>query len=135
MTATADLRPRGDKLTTYTFKIAIEPDEDRWRAYSPTLEHLGAATWGYTREEALRHIREVLELVVAELVEDGEPVPVDAQASEEPLVSVTVCVGSTGDGSATSPRASSPPPWSATASSCARRGTCTSVTGTPTAAA
>jgi predicted RNase H-like HicB family nuclease len=90
MTTTANLRPRGDKLTTYTFRVAVEPDEDRWRAFAPGLEHLGAATWGYTREEALRHIREVLELVVAELVEDGEPVPADAQASEEPLVSVTV---------------------------------------------
>jgi hypothetical protein len=32
----------------------------------------------------------VVEMVVAELVEDGQPVPEEAQTSEEPLVSVTV---------------------------------------------
>jgi predicted RNase H-like HicB family nuclease len=55
-------------VTTYTFKIAVERDEDRWRAYSPELEAQGAATWGYTHEEALRRIREVLEMIVAEMV-------------------------------------------------------------------
>lgn len=89
MTA-AHTRAREPKLTTYTFKVVVEPDEDRWRAFCPPLEHLGAATWGHTREEALRHIREVLELVVAELIEDGEPIPAEASVSEEPLVSVTV---------------------------------------------
>jgi predicted RNase H-like HicB family nuclease len=39
------------------------------------LEAQGAATWGYTREEAFQHIREVLEMIVAELVEEGAPVP------------------------------------------------------------
>jgi predicted RNase H-like HicB family nuclease len=62
-------------MTTYTFKIVVEPDEDRWRAYQPELEAQGAATWGYTRDEALQNIREVLEMIVAELVEDGKPVP------------------------------------------------------------
>jgi len=77
-------------LTTYTFKVVVEPDEDRWRAYCPALEAQGASTWGYTRDEALRHIREVLEMIAAELVEEGRPVPSDAQVSEEPLVAVTV---------------------------------------------
>ena len=80
----------GQNLTTYAFKVVVEPDEDRWRAYVPDLEHLGAATWGHTREEALTHVREVMELIVAELVEDGEPIPAAAQVSEEPLVTVTV---------------------------------------------
>jgi predicted RNase H-like HicB family nuclease len=77
-------------VTTYTFKIVVEPDEDRWRAYCPALEAQGAATWDYTREEALRHIREVLEMIVAELVEEGKPVPSGVPASEELLVAVTV---------------------------------------------
>src|SRR3954454_19698122 len=50
----------GHDLTTYAFKVVVEPDEDRWRAYVPDLEHLGAATWGHTREEALTHMREVM---------------------------------------------------------------------------
>ena len=77
-------------MTTYTFKVVVEPDEDRWRAYCPALEAQGAATWGHTREEALRHIREVLEMIVAELVDEGRPVPASLPASEEPLIAVTV---------------------------------------------
>src|ERR1700728_2041459 len=72
-------------LTTYTFKIVVEPDEDRWRAYSPALEAQGASTWGNTREEALQNIREVLEMIAAELAEEGKPIPTDIPASEEPL--------------------------------------------------
>ena len=77
-------------MTTYTFRIVIEPDVDRWRAYCPALEREGASTWGYTREEAMRHIREVLEMLVAELAEEGKPVPADVAASDEPLVAITV---------------------------------------------
>jgi predicted RNase H-like HicB family nuclease len=77
-------------VTTYTFRVVVEPDEDRWRAYCPALEEQGAATWGHTREEALQHIREVLEMIVAELLDEGKPMPPDAAVSEEPLVAVTV---------------------------------------------
>ncbi len=81
---------REDHLTTYTFKVVVEPDEERWRAYVPSLEHLGAATWGYSREEALQHIREVLALVVEELVAEGKALPGEVQISEEALVSITL---------------------------------------------
>ena len=81
---------REEHLTTYTFRIVVEPDEDRWRAYCPELEAQGASTWGYTKGEALQHIREVLEMIVAELVEEGKPVPAAIERSEEPLVAVTV---------------------------------------------
>lgn len=47
-------------------EIVIEPDEDRWRAYCPALESKGASTWGYTRDEAERHLREVLEMIATE---------------------------------------------------------------------
>ena len=77
-------------MTTYRFKVVVEPDEDRWRAYCPALEAQGAATSGHTEEEALRHIREVLEMIVAELVEEGEPVPASAAVAEEPFVAITV---------------------------------------------
>ena len=77
-------------LTTYTFRVVVEPDGDGWHAYCPALKGYGAVTWGTTRVEALRHIREVVEMVVAELIEDGEPLPADAGVSSEPLVAVTV---------------------------------------------
>ena len=66
-------------MKTYAFKVVVEPDGDRWFACCPMLEKYGAATWGYTKEEALKHIREVVEMVVEELIEDGEPIPESPQ--------------------------------------------------------
>ena len=68
----------------------LEPDEDVWHAYCPALRGYGAATWGATRAEALRHIREVVAMVVAELIEDGEAVPADEAGVAGALVSVSV---------------------------------------------
>jgi len=84
------LNPKENGATTYTFRIVVEPDEDRWRAYAPALEAQGASTWGYSREEALANIREVLEMIVGELAEEGRSVPADAAVSEELLVADTV---------------------------------------------
>jgi len=81
-------------MKTYAFKVIVEPDDNRWHAYCPILEQFGAATWGETREEALRHIQEVVRLVVEELEEDGIPLPQgprdDVQIFEEARVAVTV---------------------------------------------
>jgi predicted RNase H-like HicB family nuclease len=76
-------------MQTYLFRVAVEPDDDRWTAYCPALLSQGASTWGYTQEEALKHIEEVVRMVVRELIEDGEPVPEDVRVSPEPLISVT----------------------------------------------
>lgn len=75
---------------SYTFRVVIEKDEDVWRAYVPTLEEQGAATWGHTKEEALKNIQEVLQMVVEEFLEEGKPVPTDVTVSKEPLVTITV---------------------------------------------
>lgn len=79
-------------MTTYTFRVVVEPDEDRWHASCPGLIDRGAATWGHTREDALANIEEVLKMVVASMVEHGERIPPSetVQVSEEPLVAVTV---------------------------------------------
>jgi predicted RNase H-like HicB family nuclease len=79
-----------DDVTTYTFKVVIEADEDRWRAYCPALEAEGASTSGYTREEALQNIQEVLGMITAEFVDEGRSVPGDVQVSDEPVVAVTI---------------------------------------------
>jgi predicted RNase H-like HicB family nuclease len=84
------MNPKEDGVTTYTFRIIVEPDEDGWRACAPALEVQGASTWGYTREEVLGNIREVLEMIAGELAEEGRSVPADVAVSEEPLVAVTV---------------------------------------------
>ena len=77
---------------TYIFRVVVEPDEDRWFACCPILEDRGAATWGYTREEALKNIREVLEITVESMIEHGEPIPEDpeVQIFSEPRVAVTL---------------------------------------------
>ncbi len=93
MSTVTRAREHGSKLATYTFEVVVEPDEDLWHAYCPALERHGAATWGHTREEALRHIEEVVRLVVESMVEHGEPLPAqteEVQVSEEPLVAVTI---------------------------------------------
>lgn len=87
-------------MRSYTFKVVLEkdkwPDEPNdkavWRAYVPALEGKGAATWGYTKEEALKSIQEVLKMVMEEMIREGTPVPVEAivAESQEPLVAITL---------------------------------------------
>ena len=77
-------------MKTYVFRVVVEPDEDRWVAYCPALDKYAATTWGYTKEEALKHIQEVVEMVVQELVEEKEPIPEEVVVSTEPKVAVTI---------------------------------------------
>ena len=67
-------------MKTYVFRVVVEPDEDRWFAYCPVLEEKGGATWGYAKEEALRNIREVVEMIIESLIEHGEPIPEEQEA-------------------------------------------------------
>src|ERR1039457_3049064 len=62
-------------MKTYSFKVVVEPDDDRWHAYCPALQQYGASTWGNTEEEAFKHIHEVVRMIIAELTEDGIAVP------------------------------------------------------------
>jgi predicted RNase H-like HicB family nuclease len=84
----------GGKVKTYVFRVVVKPDEDRWQAYCPTLEEYAAYTWGYTREGAIDNIKEVIEMVLAELSEDGLPVPQEPVArgleSSEHRVAVSI---------------------------------------------
>ena len=81
-------------MQTYTFKVIVEPDDDRWHAYCPALQEYGAATWGFTRDEAFRHIQEVVHMVIDELREDGIPIPNapkdEVQVFSDERVAVTV---------------------------------------------
>ena len=72
-------------MKTYIFRVVVEPDEEGWQAYCPILEKYGAVTWGYTREEALKNIHEVVAMILEELEEDKEPIPEGPE--EEVLVS------------------------------------------------
>jgi len=62
-------------MTSYVFQVSLEPDGDGWRVFYAPLEHIGASTWGNTQEEAIKHIHEVLSLIVDELLEAGKDIP------------------------------------------------------------
>ncbi len=77
-------------MKSYVFRVVLEPDQDVWRAFIPELEAKGAATWGNTKEEALRNIHEVAQMVIEALLEDGEPLPPCVTEIDQPVVAVTV---------------------------------------------
>ena len=78
------------KTKSYVFRVVVEPDGDGWRAYLPELEDKGAATWGHSKEEAIRNIQEVAQMVIEELLEEGQKIPGSVMVSNEPAVAVTV---------------------------------------------
>lgn len=77
-------------MKSYVFRVILEPDEAVWRAYIPDLEDKGGATWGVTKEEALVNIREVAQMVIESMLEDGDPLPPGVAEVNEPVVAVTV---------------------------------------------
>ena len=57
-----------------TYRIIIEPDEgNTFHAYAPALP--GCHTWGDSVRDAQKHMKEAIELYVADLVSKGEQVP------------------------------------------------------------
>ena len=77
-------------MKSYVFRVVLEPDQDVWRAFIPELEAKGAATWGNTKEEALRNIHEVAQMVIEALLDDGEPLPPRLTEIDQPVVAATV---------------------------------------------
>lgn len=89
-------------MKTYTFAVGLEkdkwpdePDEKAvWRSYIPSLEHRGAASWGYTQKEALENLEDAVKLLFECLLEHGEEMPAELGAPmpgrDVPLIAVTV---------------------------------------------
>ena len=82
-------------MKTYLFTVVVEEDpfEDgrmAYHVYCPALN--GASTWGYTREEALKNIREVIEMTIESMKEHGESLPEEpgVEIFTEPRIAVTV---------------------------------------------
>jgi predicted RNase H-like HicB family nuclease len=85
------IRIKGKGMTSYIFHVElVKEDDGRWSAGVPVLP--GCATWGYTQEEALHHIRDAVEAYIRDMQQTGEDIPQDAtiQVIEEPVVAVTV---------------------------------------------
>ena len=89
---------KGLGMKTYVFKVVIEqdkwpdePDEKAiWRAYVPALP--SAHAWGDTQQQALENLRNAVELIIEDLHERNEEIPMDAleRVSDEPLLTVNV---------------------------------------------
>ena len=81
-------------MKTYVFRVVVEPDEDGWHVYCPVLLEQGGATWGQTKEEAMKNIQEVLEMVMEDLVECEDPLPEGSEEEmyvcAEPWVAITI---------------------------------------------
>ena len=96
------LRLKRNGMKTYSFRVVLEedrlPDEPQneavWRAYVPILENRGVATFGETREAAMKNLQEVLEMVIESMIEYGEPIPegppTEVEVVYQPRLSVTV---------------------------------------------
>jgi predicted RNase H-like HicB family nuclease len=84
-------------MKSYVFRVVVEEDAfpdgtKAYHAFCPALK--GCHTWGHTYEEALTNVREAVELYIEDLIEAGEPVPVDpkkgAEVRDQPSVAVNV---------------------------------------------
>ena len=70
------------------FKVSIEKDEDGW--YVATVPSLpGCISQGKTEKEAIKNIKEAIELHLSALAEDGLPLKQNKHVKET-LVSVEV---------------------------------------------
>ena len=82
-------------MKSYLFNVVVENDhfengQKAYHAYCPALP--GCRTWGHTRDEALVNIREAIELYVEDLVEAGEPIPIDPSHGSMEVPSPAVLV-------------------------------------------
>lgn len=85
-------------MKSYVFKVVFEkdkwpdePDEKSlWRAYIPSLS--SAHAWGDTQQEALENLQNAVELIIEDLQERQEEIPLEAveRVSDEPLLTITV---------------------------------------------
>lgn len=79
-------------MKTYLFRVELQQEADgRWSVWSPAL--VGLVSWGHTKEEALRNIQDAAEAYVEDMIEAGDPIPLEAgkiDVIEPPAVAVTV---------------------------------------------
>jgi len=86
-----DTATKEHNMKTYIFPVEFEQEEDgRWSAVVQSLP--GCATWGHTKEEALKALQEATQAYIQTIIEQGQQVPSsrDIEVKETPAVSVTV---------------------------------------------
>jgi predicted RNase H-like HicB family nuclease len=78
-------------VISYVFRVELVEEEDgRWSAGVSVLP--GCATWGSTKAEALRNLRDAVEAYIRDMQKAGEDIPTEAttQVIHEPVVAVTL---------------------------------------------
>ena len=86
---TLNIKNQEGKLQTYVFTVELEEEDDgRWSAIIPSLP--GCNAWGHTRQEALDAVRQSAQAYLEVLVEDGDPLPKEAEVIASPAVAVTL---------------------------------------------
>jgi antitoxin HicB len=65
-------------MKSYQFTVVIEPDEDAFHAFVPSLA--GCHTFGMTVDEARANILEAVGLHLECMLEDGETIPTETQS-------------------------------------------------------
>lgn len=77
-------------MTNYQFTVVIEPDEDQFHAYVPSLP--GCHSFGSTVDEARANIAEAIEVYLEGLLEDGEEIPLEREPIYVTHLSVALAV-------------------------------------------
>ena len=62
---------------TIRYHVTVSRYRDEWRAVCPALRQHGADIGGETREEALTHIDNAIQMILAQMQTDGIPPPPD----------------------------------------------------------
>ena len=62
---------------TVGYHVTISRQGDEWRAVCPALRHHGASMGGETREEALTHIDNAIQMILAQMQTNGVLPPPD----------------------------------------------------------
>lgn len=62
---------------TILYHVTVSRLGDEWRAVCPALRRHGADIGGETREEALTHIDNAIQMILAQMQTDGIPPPPD----------------------------------------------------------
>ena len=66
---------------TIRYHVTVSRHRDEWRAVCPALRRHGADIGGETREEALTHIDNAIQMILAEMERNGVSPPADEPVS------------------------------------------------------
>jgi predicted RNase H-like HicB family nuclease len=65
---------------TIRYHVTVDRQGDEWQAVCPALRNHGAVIGGETREEALTHIDNAIQMILAEMQTNGVSPPPDEPA-------------------------------------------------------